>query len=158
MNKTLIVAFEGLGPYWPLEAHYIEELLLPNLKKAKQADVQVFSWTEKPTIVAGAGQRLIVLGHSFGGAAVAQAGYKADLIVTIDPRVTGISPFRVQSNNADRWVNYYQRDLLWLPGCELFADSNLRGVPIQNMEVAGVQHQDMPGYQPIIDLVDQYIL
>jgi hypothetical protein len=135
--QPLVFAFEGLGlgPY--LRSPYLQEELLPQL--TKDVEVQVFSWMQNPTPPPN--RKLIVIGHSFGGAAVCGRNYEADLVVTIDPRWTGFDSFSVPPA-AKSWLNYYQRNLFFFPGCYVTGAANFL--------VTGYSHPNMPSYPPIL--------
>lgn len=141
--KPLLIAIEGLGFGKWLGAPYIQNQLIPQLGDV--ADVQVYSWAEpKPEFPTD--RHIIFVGHSFGAAWLATnypllpTGSK---IITIDPRWTGFDRFEIPSTKI--WYNYYQRNILWFPGCSVAG--------ARNELVKGLSHPQMPSYPPIAKII-----
>ena len=147
--KPLLIAVEGLGlslPYF--DANYLRTELLP---KIVGAEIQTYSWVQNPTINPAAGQKLIIIGHSFGAAEICDRNVQADLVVTIDPRWSGFETFSVTPKNGSKWINYYERELLFnLPGDAVNGST-------ADFLVTGYSHVQMPGYPPIAAYINNWI-
>lgn len=144
-----LIAFEGLWPLPPFSAKYLTTELLPQIKGA---NIEVYPWYRSPTISENA-DKLIIVAHSWGAAAVCDRQYSADLIVTIDPRWTGLEVFKVNVEAGSRWVNYYEKDVFFnLPGCPVSGAEN-----VLVSDGPEDTHTTICGYPPIAALINAFI-
>lgn len=142
--KPLLIAVEGLGIGAWLGANYLQEEILPNLDFNYDIDIQVLTWLE-PKPVFPTTRKLVFVTHSFGAAwACGQQSLVADTVITIDPRWTGFDTFN-KAPGVKTWLNFYQRNLLWFPGCSVAGAVNDQITDMTN-------HVNMPAR--IFDLVD----
>lgn len=144
--KPLLIAIEGLGIGAWLGASYIRNEIIPQVQDL--VDVQVYSWAEpKPEFPLV--RHTIFVGHSFGAAwlcansKLIPAGNK---IITIDPRWTGFDSFAIPPSFT--WYNYYQRNIMWFPGCSVAG--------ARNELVTGISHTEMPSYPPIVKIIREW--
>jgi len=138
--KPLLIAIEGLGLGPWLGASYIQTELIPQVQDL--VDVQVYSWAT-PNKVFPTDRHLIFAAHSFGAAWLCGNGNlipPGSKVITIDPRWTGFDSF--SSTPGFGWLNFYQRNIFWFPGCAVSGADNIG-------PVTGYNHTQMPGYPPI---------
>lgn len=145
--KILLYAIEGLGlslPYF--DATYLRTLLLP---KITGAEIIVSSWLQgMPTLSHTLDQKVILVGHSFGAAAICDAQPYADLIVTIDPRWDGFDSFSTGSKL--NWFNFYERNMLFnLPGDAVAGATNT--------ELNQYEHVTIPSAPEIASMINAWI-
>jgi hypothetical protein len=122
--KTNVVAFEGLHPLIFPKATWLQKGVLARLGKS-HFNVSVYHWMSKgPKSFQYTGP-IIAIGHSMGGGAVIdwceRYGKTIDLMLTLDPRVTGSKPYEKPSN-VKRAVNFYQKG--FMPGYEVKGADN----------------------------------
>ncbi|MCB0378823.1 MAG: hypothetical protein KDD33_10045 [Bdellovibrionales bacterium] len=118
-----------------------EPSIKTNQKNAKP-DICARSW------LAGNPQgKLIITGHSYGGHAANQLadvldqwGVPLHAVVTVDARTKGYVGDLFKTPNAELWLNFYQKNTLFLPGYLVDgADANV------NLSSTGTSHGKIPG-------------
>lgn len=137
--KTNVVAFEGL---MGLFGKWVERGLLSKLDLDKYS-IQSYGWMSRGPKSLPPGP-VIAVGHSFGGGVVMdwceRYGKPIDLLITLDPRVTGHKPYEKPSN-VKRAVNFYQKG--FMPGYTVEGATNV--------QVYSYSHTELPSMKRVYD-------
>lgn len=146
---TQLVVYEGLSPILIGTPAYVQRGLLDRVK-LKDVSLWRGSFVSKgPSPLKGA-DRVIVVGHSMGGASAIwwcnqYPGLKIDLLLTLDPRPLH-RPY-IKPKNVDAAVNFYQRGW-WLPGYQVENAGNV---------LVGVRHTSIPALDEVKNLLEDAI-
>ena len=150
---TQLICFEGLSPFLIGTPSYIGRGLLGQLNfDLELAGVNVWRgsfMSSGPAIGLDVNQKLIVIGHSMGGASAIRwcNDYlgMVDLLITLDPRPLH-RPY-IKPANVKRAVNFY-RNAWWM-----------RGYPVENAEnhVVTCGHGAVPGLPEVRALVEAHL-
>ena len=125
-------------------------------ERARHAEVLVLPYTAGAEACAEAwmrhqGNRLVLLGHSYGGhtasqlaSALARAAVPVSAVLTVDPRLKGYVGSFVRPATVALWENYYQKNTPFLNGY-LVSGADLN----RNLSSTGVKHVTIP-YSPVV--------